>query len=45
MIREISFWVPIRVPKKTKPAIKAGFEVFLCPEQDSNLHIRTDTSP
>ncbi|GEM_PF-5090723 len=39
------FWVLIRIPKKAKPAIEAGFEMILCPEQDSNLHIRTDTSP
>ena len=33
-----------RYPIK-KPTLNVGFKMILCPEQDSNLHIRTDTSP
>ena len=31
--------------KRKNPRKHAGFSTLRCPEQDSNLHIRTDTSP
>ena len=39
------FWMSLVGPEKIKPTINVGFEMALCPEQDSNLHIRVNTSP